>query len=52
MTGSIMEEWLRWFDSKMQGQKVVLLIDNFSAHKSAVELIKSSNSQLQNTLVI
>ena len=47
-----MEEWLRWFDSKMQGRKVVLLMDNFSAHESAVELIKSSNSQLQNTLVI
>src|SRR5215469_621506 len=52
MTGSIMEEWLQWFDSKMQGRKVVLLMDNFSAHESAVELIKSSNSQLQNTLVI
>jgi hypothetical protein len=47
MTGAIFKEWLFWFDSKMKGQKVALLMDNFSAHKAAVKDI-----QLQNTIII
>jgi hypothetical protein len=47
MTGDIFKEWLIWFDSKMKGRKVALLMDNFSAHEAAYEDI-----QLQNTLII
>lgn len=49
MTGNIMREWLRWFDSQMTGRKVALLMDNFSAHEAAFEEI---GSELKNTLVI
>jgi hypothetical protein len=47
MTGSIFKEWLFWFDSKMNGRRVALLMDNFSAHEAAIEDI-----QLQNTIII
>lgn len=49
MTGKIFEEWLCWFDTKMTGRNVLLLMDNFSAHESAV---KNVSIQLQNTLVV
>jgi hypothetical protein len=39
MTGVIMEEYLRWFNNKMHGRKVLLLLDNFSGHELGVELI-------------
>ena len=52
MTSTIMEEWLRWFDSRMAGRKVVLLMDNFSAHTAALQIINSTPLKLQNTLVI
>ena len=32
MTGRIFKNYLLWFDQRMLGQKVVLLIDGFSAH--------------------
>jgi hypothetical protein len=47
MTGAIFKEWLFWFDSKMNGWRVALLIDNFSTHEAAVKDI-----QLQNTIII
>ena len=34
MTGEIFKEWLIWFDKKMAGRKVVLLLDNFSECQS------------------
>lgn len=49
MTGEIFKEWLIWFDKKMAGRKVVLLLDNFSAHEAA---FRDIGPQLQNTLVI
>ena len=52
MTSQIIEEWLCWFDKKMTGWKVVLLMDNFSAHEAAIQTINSSMFQLQNTLII
>lgn len=52
MTSTLMEEWLRWFDCQMTGRKVVLLLDNFSAHEAAVEKISLSMQPLQNTLII
>ena len=32
MTGRIFKEYLIWFDMRMLGRKVILLIDGFSAH--------------------
>jgi hypothetical protein len=52
MIGKIFEEWLRWFDKQMVHRKVVLLMDNFSAHETAVKTINSSLCPLQNTLII
>jgi hypothetical protein len=39
MTHYIIKEWLKWFNNRMkcQNKKVLLLIDNFSAHKLAVK---------------
>jgi hypothetical protein len=51
MTSEIFEDWLRWFDASMRHRKVVLLLDNFSAHESAVKAINNS-LPLQNTLII
>ena len=41
MTGLIMEEYLRWLDNKMRGErrKVLLLLDNFSGHELGVQLV-------------
>ncbi|EPX72531.1 ARS-binding protein [Schizosaccharomyces octosporus yFS286] len=52
MTTSIMEEWLRWFDARMEGRKVLLLLDNFIAHGRAIENIRLSGSDLKNTVII
>lgn len=52
MTSEIMKEWLRWFDMRMTGRQVVLLMDNFSAHEAAIASINASPSPLKNTLII
>jgi hypothetical protein len=52
MNQKIFAEWLRWFDNRMRGRKVALLMDNFSAHEAAVKTINSSNERLKNTLII
>jgi hypothetical protein len=41
MTGLICKEYLQWLNNKMQGEqrKVLLLIDNFSGHELAVQLV-------------
>jgi len=41
MTGIICEEYLRWLDNKMrsEGRKVLLIMDNFSGHELAVQLV-------------
>ncbi|WBW72409.1 ARS-binding protein [Schizosaccharomyces osmophilus] len=52
MTTSIMEEWLRWFDARMEGRKVLLLLDNFIAHGRAIENIRLSGNDLKNTVII
>ncbi len=43
MTGAIMEEWLELFDRRMAGRKVLLLLDNFSAHESALQGLQLHN---------
>ena len=49
MNTEVMSNWLRWFDSQMEGRKVVLLMDNFSAHISAVD---EPSPPLRNTEVL
>ena len=41
MTGLICEEYLRWLNNKMRGEgrKILLLMDNFSGHELAVQLV-------------
>jgi hypothetical protein len=36
-----MMQYLRWFNNLMVGRKVILLMDNFSAHESAVTELES-----------
>jgi hypothetical protein len=50
MTAVICHEFLQWFDQQMRGRKVLLLMDNFSGHELAVQLIGGVDS-LQNTKV-
>lgn len=50
MTTSIMEEWLQWFDSRMEGRKVLLLLDRFNPHLTAVANIRATKG-FQNTTV-
>ena len=48
MTGLICEEYLRWLNNKMRGEgrKVLLLMDNFSGHELAVQLVGGLQSLL------
>ena len=41
MTGLIYEEYLQWLNKKMKNEqrKVLLLMDNFSGHNLAVQLV-------------
>ena len=41
ITGLICEEYLQWLNKKMQreGRRVLLLLDNFSGHELAVQLV-------------
>jgi hypothetical protein len=43
MTGIICKEYLQWLNNKIQGKgrKVLLLMDNFSGHELAVQLVSS-----------
>jgi len=50
MTTVIMTEWLTWFDKRMHGRRVLLLLDNFSAHEAAVQTLTENNT-LKNTRV-
>lgn len=48
MNTEIFSEWLRWFNNRVSPRKVLLIMDNFSAHAAAVE----ANDGLLNNLVI
>ncbi|KAI1006555.1 hypothetical protein K3495_g1668 [Podosphaera aphanis] len=53
MNTEIMIEYLKWFDGQISGRKVILIMDNFSAHKAAFEYLNSNPStMLKNTKVI
>lgn len=43
MTGIIFIEYLQWFDRKMTGRKVLLLIDGFSAHEATIKQLDYDN---------
>ncbi len=43
MNTAIMEEWLEWFDRRMEGRQVLLLLDNFSAHECALNSLELKN---------
>lgn len=53
MVTEIMVKWLRWFDNLMASCKVILLLDNFSAHESAVAELEALpyGSSLMNTKI-
>lgn len=51
MRSDIMIEYLHWFDRRMKGRKVALLLDNFSAHELGVKRIGGVTA-LRNTLII
>ncbi|KAI0993560.1 hypothetical protein K3495_g14624 [Podosphaera aphanis] len=42
----IMIEYLKWFDGQMSDRKVILIMDNFSAHKAAFEYLNSDPSTM------
>lgn len=54
MTTVIMIPWLRWFDQQVTGRKVILLMDNFSAHTAAAELLEAQGPEfgLKNTEIV
>lgn len=54
MTGALFEQWLRWFDNQMSGRRVILVMDNFSAHEMAVGEIAALpvELRLRNTEII
>jgi hypothetical protein len=52
MTTAIMLDYLRWFDRRMTGRSVLLLMDNFSAHDCAVRQLESLGADgLKNTKI-
>ena len=53
MTATIFIEYLYWFDRQMAGRWVLLLVDGFSAHVSAVKQLKEQHGDqyLCNTTV-
>lgn len=50
MTQAIFSEWIKYFDRRMSGRKVILVLDNCSAHSTAENL--SSLVELRNTTVL
>ncbi|KHE79181.1 DDE-domain-containing protein [Neurospora crassa] len=53
MTATIFIEYLYWFDRQMAGRRVLLLVDGFSAHVSAVKQLKEQHGDqyLRNTTI-
>ena len=42
MNGEIFKEYLEWFDAQFSGRKVLLLMDSFSAHETALESLEET----------
>lgn len=51
MTADIMVEWLHWFSKRTAHRRVLLVMDNFSAHTLALQIIQSQQL-LQNVTVV
>lgn len=47
----IMEEWLRWFDTRMQGRKVLLMLESNDTYQFGVESVRRFKGGFQNTSV-
>lgn len=50
MTTAIMEEWLLWFDERMKDRNVLLLLDRFNPHLTAVANIRATKG-FKNTTI-
>lgn len=46
MNSTIMLEYLEWFDRRMSGRQVLLLMDNFSAHEAASRTLTLRNTRV------
>ena len=46
-----MHDWLRWFDKRMQGRRVLLFLDDLSVHHAVIDNFRSTQQPLQNTVV-
>lgn len=42
MTSQLMVEWLQWFQRRIGSRRVLLIMDNFSAHTLAVETLRQT----------
>ena len=51
MNGEIFKEYLEWFDAQFSGRKVLLLMDSFSAHETALEALERDDKTLRNTRI-
>ncbi|THY24469.1 DDE-domain-containing protein [Aureobasidium pullulans] len=47
----IMRDWLRWFDKRMAGRRVLLFLDDLNIHQDVIESFRSTQQPLQNTIV-
>ncbi|KAI5203390.1 DDE-domain-containing protein [Aureobasidium subglaciale] len=47
----IMRDWLRWFDKRMAGRRVLLFLDDLNIHQDVTESFRSTQQPLQNTIV-
>ncbi|OCL00059.1 uncharacterized protein K441DRAFT_167180 [Cenococcum geophilum 1.58] len=50
MTTVIITKWLTWFDKRIYSRRVLLLLNNFSAHEAAIRTLTKNNT-LKNTRV-
>ena len=41
MTGVLFEEYVRWFDKKIDGRQVLLVIDNCPAHPKVIQRLQN-----------
>ena len=51
MTGAIFSEWLRWFNKRINGRKVLLLIDGFSAYQAGIDLTNDVDYAMTNVRI-
>ncbi|KAI5250654.1 DDE-domain-containing protein [Aureobasidium subglaciale] len=47
----VMRDWLRRFDKRMAGRRVLLFLDDLTVHQDVIESFRSTQQPLQNTIV-